>query len=221
MLKRGRISELGIDNVCEDIFNDLKQLLFTNDKLLQYDEVISFVLFAYFILCNFADPFLVQSISLSGNMEKFKSNKFPSLTPAPKKRKKVLLRNGKPVTQLGVKEKKGKYAGATQSSVGSLKAGSSRGRSANKASPNKQFKKMSEAQQIKTVKKVSLQETKTGPMPNPESSGVFTPKFVSKDGQPVLNSNHPSLKPKTACNVMDSIFLDVEVIALGDKSITD
>lgn len=48
MLKKGNKSELGIDDICEDIFNDLKCLFFPNDETLKYDEV---VIFSLYCLC--------------------------------------------------------------------------------------------------------------------------------------------------------------------------
>lgn len=78
-------------------------------------------------------------------MEKFKTNRFPSLTSTPKMRKRVLLKDGKPVTQPGEKEKEKRNAGAVQSGAGSSGAGSSRGRTVDKALSQKQLKKMFEA----------------------------------------------------------------------------
>lgn len=42
MLKWENKSELGEDDICENIFNDMKRLFFANDESLQYDKAAIF-----------------------------------------------------------------------------------------------------------------------------------------------------------------------------------
>lgn len=59
----------------------------------------------FVILCNAFDFLFVQLYIMSANMEKFNLNIFPGVALAPKKRKRVLLKYGHSVIELGVKEK--------------------------------------------------------------------------------------------------------------------
>lgn len=76
-------------------------------------------------------------------------------------------------------------------------------------------------QQTKVTKKVSANEKhKQVSLPEPKysASAIFMPKFIAKDGQPLLNSNSPLLNPKTACNLIYYIFTDFELTILLKKS---
>lgn len=83
---------------------------------------------------------------------------------------------------------------------------------------------MSESEQLAVAKKASIQKkNKQVQLPDPShpNSGVFTSKFVWKDGQPILNIDHPSLDPKSAYDLMDSIFTDPKVTPLIEKSVAN
>lgn len=74
------------------------------------------------------------------------------------------------------------------------------------------------------MKKVSLREKNQAvQLPDLEYpiSGVFTPKFVAKDGQPLLNSDRPSHDPKNACNILDCLYTNAELSTLAEKSDAD
>lgn len=83
---------------------------------------------------------------MSANMKKFKTNRFPTVDLASRKRKKILLKDGRPITHAGVKEK-GADAGVsgvvTSSARSSLSARSSGGQAPKKASLQKQMKRIS------------------------------------------------------------------------------
>lgn len=135
--------------------------------------------------------------------------------------------NCRPVTEPRVKEK-----GANARpfiiillTIGpSLSTRSFAGRASERAPPQKQLKKISESQQIEILKKVSLRE-KCQPVqlldPEYPTFSVFTPKFVSNDGQSLLNSDHPSHDPKTTCNILNYLYTDAEVTTLVEKSDVD
>lgn len=79
---------------------------------------------------------------------------------------------------------------------------------------------MFESQKLEAAKKASTQETKRQvSLHDPEypPSAVFTSKFVVKNGESLLNSHRPSLDPKTACNVLDYIYMNVELTMMADR----
>lgn len=72
LLQRSYKSELRYDFICQDIFNDLKRLLFANKESLTYDEVdILLLVFDLDVLCNISDFLFVQAYSMNGNIMKF------------------------------------------------------------------------------------------------------------------------------------------------------
>lgn len=83
---------------------------------------------------------------------------------------------------------------------------------------------MTEAKHIEAAKEANTQEQdRQVSLPDSEypPSGMFTPKFVVKDGQPLLNSHRPSIDPKTTSNVVDCMYIDAELPNLAEKSDAD
>lgn len=99
----------------------------------------------------------MQAYSLSANMDKFKTNRFPGVDPTPMRKRRVLLNNRKPMTKQGIKEKGSKSAipGAKSSGVSQANSGpsgvvkpsigSDRGRVLEKEPLKKQQKRMTKA----------------------------------------------------------------------------
>lgn len=157
--------------------------------------------------CNSSNFFLVQAYSINNNMSKFKTNQFPTVSTPFKKRKRSLLKDGRLVIPPSTKDDE---SGAGLSKV----------RLPRVILLRSNQKKVFEYQQITDAKKASTQKkNKQVQLPDLEypEYGVFTPMFVGKSGQPLLNFDQPSLDLKSACNVMDFIFTNVDVTTLVDK----
>lgn len=110
-------------------------------------KLSSFLFTVYAMLCNFSDFFHVHVYSMSVNMDKFKTNRFLAINPGPRKRKRVLLKDGRPVTEPRVKEKGVKARASKVTPLGARLSFSTRlssGRAPEKAPPQKQLKKMLE-----------------------------------------------------------------------------
>lgn len=103
------------------------------------------------MLCYVTSPdfFHMEAYSMSVNMENFKINRFPSVNSASKKRKRVLLKDGKPVTEPRKKEKSinvGPFGIGPSGTEPSSSTRSATSHVPKRVPIQKQLKKMSEAQ---------------------------------------------------------------------------